>query len=394
VIGISWLAWGCVACGLGLGIYAYGLYPLLLKVLSLVRSRPIATGETDPWPSITITIPAFNEETTIGATLDRILAADYPADRRQILVVSDASTDRTDEIVRGYADRGVELLRMPQRGGKTAAENAARAHLKGEIVVNTDASVRIHPEALKPLVRCFSDPTVGVASGRDVSVARSDADLNLGESGYVGYEMWVRDLETRVGSIVGASGCFYAIRRALHMSLVPEALSRDFAAALIAREHGYRAVSVNEAICYVPRSRSLRREYQRKVRTMTRGLETLWFKRHLLNPLSHGLFAWMLASHKLVRWLAPWGLVLATTGALVLATMNEFILLAFTGLAALFALALVGWRWPEERRAPALVAVPAYVVSGTVAALRAWIKALRGELNPIWEPTRREVAEA
>ncbi len=94
---------------------------------------------------------------------------------------------------------------------------------------------------------------MGLASGRDVSVARVERDVNVGESGYVGYEMWVRDLETRLGSIVGASGCFYAIRRSLHMTLVPEALSRDFAAALIAREHGLRAVSVNEAVCFVPR---------------------------------------------------------------------------------------------------------------------------------------------
>ena len=299
---------GLAVVFLSLGIltagYAYFGYPVVLRLLSLTRPRPGAPPGPAEWPSISVTVPAYNEERAIAATLDAILATDYPG-RRQILVVSDGSTDRTDEIVRGYAGRGVELLRTPARAGKIAAENLARAHLTGDIVVNTDASVRIAPGAIKPLIARFADPTVGVASGRDVSVAELDRDLNVGESGYVGYEMKVRDLETRLGSIVGASGCFYAIRRDLHVTDFPPALSRDFACALIARERGYRAVSVNEAVCYVPRIRSLHGEYRRKVRTLVRGLETLWYKRALLNPLRYGAFAWMLASHKLVRWLAP-----------------------------------------------------------------------------------------
>src|SRR5439155_18332143 len=214
--------------------------------------------------------------------------------------------------------RGVELLRLPERRGKTAAENAARAHLRGTIIVNTDASVRIALQALKPLVAAFADPTVGVASGRDVSVARVGAEANAGESTYVGYEMWVRALETRVAGIVGASGCLYACRRRLYMRLVPEALSRDFAAALMAREAGYRSVAVRDAVCYVPRVASLHAEYRRKVRTITRGWQTLVYMRHLLNPFRYGLFAWMLFSHKICRWLAPWAIGLAIVGLIAL----------------------------------------------------------------------------
>ena len=382
---------GIMLFGLAIAAYAYLGYPALLKLLALVRARPPLAREPAEWPLISVTIPAYNEERAIAATLDALLAADYPADRRQVLVVSDASTDRTDEIVRGYADRGVELLRVAARGGKTAAENAAQEHLRGEIVVNTDASVRIAADAIKPLIAAFADPEVGVASGRDVSVAQLDRDLNLGETSYVGYEMWVRDLETAIGSIVGASGCFYAIRRPLHMTLFPAALSRDFASALIARERGFRAVSVTRAVCYVPRIQSLRHEYRRKVRTLTRGLETLWFQRRLLNPRHYGLFAWMLASHKLVRWLAPWGLALAGLGWLWLAlSLHSAVGVVVFALPLL--LAGAGWAWPEGRRAPRIVSVPAYVVSGIVAALDAWLRALRGERNPVWEPTRRSPA--
>ncbi|PYO43843.1 MAG: glycosyltransferase family 2 protein, partial [Gemmatimonadetes bacterium] len=286
----------------GLGVYTYLGYPAMLSVLSLLRRRRSAGDPQTAWPQISIVLPVYNEASVIAGTLERILGLDYPADLRQVLVVSDASTDGTDEIVAGFADRGVELLRVPRRQGKTAAENAARRCLTGEIIINTDASVRIDPAAVKHLVAAFRDPSVGVASARDVSVTNLEQQANAGEQAYVGYEMWIRDVETAVYGIVGASGCLYAIRSELHMGRVPEDLSRDFAAALTAREHGRRAVSVPAALCFVPRGASLRQEYRRKVRTITRGLATLTHKRALLNPLRYGVFAWMLFSHKVCRW--------------------------------------------------------------------------------------------
>ncbi len=373
-------------------VYAYAGYPMILVVLGRAwRNRP-APVEPDAWPMVTLTLPVYNEERVVAGTLDAILAADYPREKLHVLVVSDASTDRTDDIVREYAARGVELLRLPQRSGKTVAENAARGHLRGTVVVNTDASVRIDQHALKPLVAALRDPSVGIASGRDVSVARAGDDSNVGESGYVGYEMWVRGLETRVGGIVGASGCFYASRAQLHREIVPAALSRDFAAPLIAREFGYRAVSVNEALCYVPRTPSLHREFHRKVRTMARGLETLYYKRHMLNPIRYGRFAWMLWSHKLVRWLVPPAWVAGGVGTIFLAVGDARWWWAVGAGALAIAMALVGWSWPEGRKMPRLIAMPTYLIWGLIAGLGAWAKALRRELNPIWEPTRRDTS--
>ena len=378
-----------LAIPIALFAYAYLVYPLILRFIA--ARRPSAGSVSDPpeWPSISISLPAYNEERSIGQTLEALLALEYPADRRQILVISDASTDRTDEIVRGFAGRGVELLRLPVRSGKTAAENAAASHLRGEIVINTDATIRIPPHALKPLVRVFQDPTIGVASGRDVSVGRVDQEGNRGESGYVGYEMWLRSLETRVGSIVGASGCFYAIRRSLVNPIFPEALSRDFASPLRAKEFGYRTVSVDEAVCYVPRTTSLRAEFRRKIRTMARGLETLWYTRSLLNPRRYGLFAWMLLSHKLCRWLVHLTLPLALAGLAILApefVLAEILLIVGVVVAAVGAFALAA---SETRRLPLPLAIAGFIVAVNVAALAAWWKALKGERNPIWEPTRR-----
>jgi hypothetical protein len=277
---------------------------------------------------------------------------------------------------------------MPERSGKTATENAIRPLRRGDIVVHVDAAVRIAPDATKLLVMAFCDPEVGVASSRDISTAGVGEATDSGEGSYVGYEMWVRRLESRVYGITGVSGSFFANRRGLYPALVPVALSSDFVAAMAARKKGLRAVSVDQAVCYVPRNPSLHREHSRKVRTMARGLETLWYYRELLNPLRYGLFAWMLWSHKLVRWLTPPGLALAALGWLLLAVTWGSALFAVP-LVALGALAAIGWYWPEGRRAPRSASAAAFFVSGLVAGLRAWGKALRRELNPIWEPTRR-----
>lgn len=384
----------------GLGVYAYVGYPMLLRAVARLRpARPISA---DPavWPALTITVPCYNEERNIRATLERLLHLDYPADRRQILVISDASTDRTDDIVREFADQGVDLLRLDSRRGKSAAENAAGAVARGEIIVNTDATIRIVPHALKALLRAFSDPTVGVASGRDVSVAAADIDKEVaslasatpagsGESGYVGYEMGIRALETRVGSIVGASGCFYGIRRELYDSGFPESLSRDFASALMVREKGYRAVSVDEALCLVPRTSVLQAEFRRKIRTMARGLQTLWYKRPLLNPFRFGAFAWMLFSHKLCRWLVYPALPLAAI-ALIAKSTHSVIWLAVLIAGVLGTIVgTIGMRWPHGKPAPSLIMLAGFGLASNVAGILAWVRVLRNQRAAVWEPTRR-----
>jgi cellulose synthase/poly-beta-1,6-N-acetylglucosamine synthase-like glycosyltransferase len=369
--------------------YAYLGYPAVLWIAG--RFKNAGSHFTDPaeWPPVTLVIPAYNEEAAIRRTLEGVLAIDYPADRRQVLVVSDASTDRTDEIVSDFRSVGVELLRLPERAGKTAAENAAVVHVRGEIVVTTDASVRVLPGSLKPLIRVFQDPAIGVASGRDLSVGDLEAETNRAESGYVGYEMWVRGLETRLGSIVGASGCFYAVRRGLADAAFPAELSRDFAAPLAARQRGFRSVSVDAALCLVPRTRALRTEYRRKVRTMARGLATLWYLRQLLNPLRYGAFAFMLFSHKLCRWLGSLTLPVALVGLVLLAPTFPPAAAAVVVAALGIAVGAIGLVWPAGHRVPWPVALAGFALAANLAALAAWGRVLRGQTSPHWEPTRR-----
>jgi cellulose synthase/poly-beta-1,6-N-acetylglucosamine synthase-like glycosyltransferase len=388
-------------------VYAYFGYPFMLWFATRMagvapaKANRAGGGDSAPglaggagddeaeWPHITIAVPAYNEERRIRSTIESLLAIDYPPDRRQILIASDASSDSTDAIVREFESRGVELLRVESRGGKTNAENRAASVIRGEIVVNTDASIRILPHSVKSLVRAFRDPSVGVASGRDISVGDEQREGNRGESGYVGYEMWVRSLETSLGSIVGASGCCYAARAEIQRVTLPGDLARDFASALIAREMKLRAVSVSEATCTVPRTTSLKAEMRRKVRTMAQGLETLWHFRSLMNPFREGAFALMLISHKLSRWLVYLTIPLALAGLVLLGVQwpRAFVLLA---------LVIVGWligaaalRWPEARRIPLPLALAGFAVASNTAGMLAWLKVLRRQRMPTWEPTRR-----
>lgn len=393
------LAWVLVTLPLLLALYAYVLYPALLWLRGRDK-RPVESAAGD-FPLVTIVIPAYNEELQIRGAIEAMLAQDYPAERRQILILSDASSDATDSIVLEYESQGVELLRMPKRMGKTAAENVSTAHMRGVIVVNSDASVRLHHSSVRLLVAAMSDPTVGVASTRDVSVARVGGSLQISasapeagaEAGYVGYEMWIRTLETRTGGIVGASGSGYAIRSSLHRHPVREDLSRDFSAALTAKRHGFRAVAVESALCYVPRTSSLSKEYRRKVRTISRGMDTLFHNRDLLDPIRHGSFAWKLLSHKLSRWLVPLFCIPAMAGLVMLLPTHPLGAWLIGAGVLIAALALLGARWPDSRPIPGYL--PPAILGGlaaNLAVIHAWWRVFHGHEDHVWEPTRRAVS--
>ncbi len=381
-----------IGAAIGCFVYAYALYPFVLWAAS---RRPTDTSRGDPgeWPPITIVVVAHNAAPAIRRTLEHLVAVDYPTDRRQILVVSDGSTDETDAIVAEFASRGVELLRVEPRGGKTAAENAAGGAVRGAVVVSTDATLIVPPSSVKSLVRHFSDPRIGVVSGRSVSIAAGETEVarkTAGEARYLDYETRVRSLEARFGSIMGATGQLYAQRRELfQVPLVPTFITRDFASALVAHERGYRSLQEDEAPVFVLRNDSLRREYERKARTIVLGLDTLFAYPHLLDPMRHGWFAFMLLSHKLSRWmvylLTPFALlalfVLAASSSVAYWLLIVALLVAAAGLAGIY--------WPRTRAVPTVLAICGFVVAAGSAGVAGWSRFFSGRHATTWNPTAR-----
>jgi cellulose synthase/poly-beta-1,6-N-acetylglucosamine synthase-like glycosyltransferase len=360
--------------------FAYFGYPLVLLLLRRIAPRPLQPAPGAALPRVTLLIPAHNEARAIAAKLDNSLALDYPRELLEIAVISDGSTDETPRIVASYADRGVTLVEVAERRGKAHALNTGLGETAGDIVVFSDASIELEPQAIRAIVEPFADEAVGAVSGEDLIAGPG------GEGLYGRYELALRNLEASVGSIVGASGSFYAQRRALLRGF-REGLAPDFLSVLEVAERGYRIVTAPRARGYMQALSSARGEFARKARTLLRGMTTLWVMRRLLMP-QYGRFAFFLWSHKVLRWLVPVFMLgaLLSSLALVAAPLYAAALglqLLFYVLAGLAFLQLLGL---HER---SLGRVPLFFTLANAAILLAWWRFISGARMEIWEPTRR-----
>jgi hypothetical protein len=369
--------WSAVA----LGLYAYAGYPCALAAVSLVRRRPVRHAPHTPPVSFIIT--AHDEAARIAAKIENTLRQDYPCGAWEIIVASDCSTDGTDEIAAAFSPR-VRLVRAPARSGKEAAQRLAIDAASGEILVFSDVATALAPDAVRTIVRSFADPEVGCVSSVDRFV--DDDGRVSGEGAYVRYEMWLRSLETRVNSLVGLSGSFFAARRRV-CERWPSDRQSDFSTLLRAVELGYRGVLDAGCAGYYRNLDDPAREGARKVRTVVRGLAVLAANARMLNPLRFGLFAWQLASHKLCRWLVPFAMIAAAGANLLLAPSSPFYR-ALLGLQiAFYAAAAAG------RLAPAgPLRLPWYLLAANLAVMSAWVRFARGERMVSWQPSRRAAA--
>lgn len=281
-------------------LYIYALYPIALALLVRLRgATPVRKQSLTP--TITVVVSAFNEAAVIARKLENTLALDYPTDRLRVVVVSDASTDGTDAIVRAVHDERVHLVRMARRRGKTAGLNHVLPTLETDLVVFTDANVMYERLALRQLAANFADPQVGCVTGetRYLESGRSAADT--GERTYWSYETRIKALESALGSTVGGDGAIYAIRRALWRTLPDDAIS-DFLNPIQIVLSGWRAVFEPGAVCFEETAGATGIEYRRRVRIVSRSWRAVFQARGALNPMHGGLFTWCLVSHKVLRW--------------------------------------------------------------------------------------------
>jgi glycosyltransferase involved in cell wall biosynthesis len=372
------LFWGSVL----FVVYAYAGYAACLWGLTRVRRRPVRAADVTPAVSFIITV--HNEAKRISAKLENTLAQDYPADRLEIVVASDCSTDETDHIVRSYADRGVRLIRAAERRGKEHAQKLAVEHASGEILVFSDVATELDPGGIRHIVRNFSDATVGCVSSVDRMIGTDGRPT--GEGGYVKYEMRLRQLETEIGSVVGLSGSFFAARRSICMPW-PVDVPSDFTIVFNAVSRGLRGISDPRSVGYYRDLADPSREYARKVRTVVRGVSGLLKHRTLLNPFRYGIFAWQLASHKLCRWLVPFAMLIAAASNLLLAREPGLYRWLLVIQALFYGLAVLAIRWPT--RALQVWRPVGFLVLANVSILDAWLRLLRGQTAVMWTPSQR-----
>lgn len=364
-------------------IYPYAVYPMLIWVIGRVRPRPV---QRRPWlPSVTVLIPAYNEVECIGATITNKLEQDYPADLLQIIVISDGSTDGTDEVVQGFADRGVELLRRGPREGKAAALNEAVKHARGEIIVFSDANSLFALDGIRRMVENFSDPEVGYVTGDLHFVATAGSASGAGNNAYMKYENAVRALESRAGSIIGVNGGVDAIRKALYRD-VPRQLITDFILPLHVISTGHRVVYDERAGATEVPNTEMASEFRMRVRVALRALQGLAYMRRLLNPLRHPEAAFRILSHKVVRYGAFAFMPIALAANAVLAPHSPVYLALCAAQLLLYGLAVVGLRKDLPRPLRAVAVVPTYFIMTNAAFALAVAKFVRGETMATWQP--------
>src|SRR5438874_3290538 len=306
--------------------YTYAGYPLLLALVSTIRPRRVRRGDFEARVSVIIT--AYNEERDLAGKLENTLALDYPSELLEIIVASDCSSDRTDDIVKEFAPRGLRLYRQPQRLGKTAAQNMAVAEARGDIILFSDATSLYQPDVLRALLPSFADPDVGCVAGRLVYVDPADSRVGRGAKSYWGYETFLKSNESRACSLIGASGCLYAVRRTAYVPLYHEACG-DFIIATKMVEQGLRAVYEPSAVCTEETNRRADKELKMRVRVIAQTFTDLWRHRGMLNPVRSGFYAVQLLSHKVMRYLVPFFLLGLLTASAMLMRGNLFFQLLF-----------------------------------------------------------------
>lgn len=363
--------------------YSYFWYPTLLLILpSRKRGSSVATVHAH---KVAIVIAARNEASKITEKLANTLALERADVELDLMVASDASDDATDGIVLGYADKGIRLIRSPVRRGKEHAQELAIASTDADLIVFTDAGTILPKDALFHLLKAFSDPTVGAVSSVDRFMTAYGT--LQGEGAYVRYEMWLRDLETRFYSLVGLSGSFFAARRSVCQKW-DNRVQSDFGTALSCVQLGLRAVSDRRVIGYYKNISDSRKEYQRKVRTVTRGMGSLRIRAEVLNVLRYGRFSFEVFSHKVMRWATPWFLLAALGINIALARQSSLYRSLLVIQVALY-LAPVASRLVPGLRKISLARLSIYFVEVNVAILHAAILTLSGRTILTWEPSKR-----
>ncbi len=377
-----------LATAAALVVYVYAGYPLALTLARwLRRPRQPLTGNSRP--RLTLVIPAYNERHVIRDKIENSLRIDYPKGDLEIIVASDGSDDGTNEIVSEYGPAGVQLRAFAPRAGKISVLNRTVPEAAGEIVVLCDANVMFWPDALARLVRHFEDPAVGAVTG-DVRIASAEAPFGDGEGLYYKYERYIQRQESVLGSIIGVDGGMYALRRELYRPLPADTILDDFVISMNVALAGHRVIYEPSAVATENATMDVRQEFRRKVRIVAGAFRELLRGQAVPTPRHAQLF-WSYVSHKMLRWLVPWFLILLLAANAALALTGEGGTMARAGLyaqLAFYACALIGCTRPNARW-PAVVGVPFYFCMVNAAAWLGCLRGLSGTEKVTWKKADR-----
>jgi len=364
--------------------YVYLGYPVLVWLLARLSPQPIQKPDGPYEPTVTVLIAAFNEAAHIEKTVRNKLEQEYPAEKLDVIVVSDSSDDGTDEIVQAIGDSRVRLVRQDPRAGKTSGLNLIAPQATGEVLITSDANSFYAPDTVRELVQPLADPAVGYVTGRMLYRSPDGSATGEGCSAYMRYENQLRAWETQLGSVVGVDGGVDAIRRSVWEPMRPDQLP-DFVEPLTVREKGYRVVYQPTARLYEDALAASDDEFRMRVRVTLRAWWALKDKSALLNPGKFGMFAWQLWSHKVLRYLAPFFQIGALVANLVLAQQDPR-WGAMLGLQGLFYAVALAAHAMRDRDLPGPITAVYYLCLINLAGGLAFVQFLMGKKKVTWNP--------
>lgn len=376
--GVFWLSVAAL-------LYTYIGYPMLVYLISRLFPREIKRDAFEPY--VTVIITAYNEEQDIAAKLQNTLQIDYPQEKFEILVASDGSTDRTDEIVESFAAKGVSLFHQEGRHGKTFTQNKAVELAKGEVIIFSDATTMYSKDVLREILPNFADETIGCVAGRLIYHDPNESDVGTGAKSYWGYETFLKYCESRACSLIGVSGCLYAVRKSAYRPMYPEACS-DFLIATVVYEQGLRTIYEPRAICFEETNEKADKELQMRIRVISQTFTDLWRNRKMMNPLKEGFYAVELFSHKLLRYSVPLFLLLILVSSGILALSGFAFASIFLLQIVFYSIAVAAWVFERSGKQLGFFAFPLYFVLANIASAIGFYKFLSGKRYASWEPSR------
>jgi glycosyltransferase involved in cell wall biosynthesis len=371
----------------GLVVYVYFGYPVLVDLVSRWRGVSHDPPQApDQLPTVTVIIPAHNEERWIARKIENTLALVYPSSRLQVLLASDGCTDNTLNIARQYAERGVETNHSMERSGKMATLNRVVPEALGEIILITDCNALLPPEALLLLVRHYQDPDVGCVTGDRVCV-HTGSSASEGEGLYWRYEAWIKKSESKLGSCLGSNGQVLTVRKALFPH-IPDVSDDFYVPMKILVSTGAQVRFEPRVKAMIPAAANLGLELERKIRTHVALLRHLPYLKEGLNPLRGGIW-WRFLSHHVLRMLVPFALLLALLSSAYLSRTAALFRIITVCQGVFYAASITGYAFARCGLRWRVVYVPFYFAFANLGVFLAWIRWARGKHQYAWQRTER-----
>lgn len=374
---------------LGYGIVLY----MLVRIRRLFKGKRLAPGLEQDFPTLTLVIAAYNEESIIEEKIADTLGLSYPEGKLKLVFVTDGSSDRTPDLVARYPQ--IKLMHTPVRSGKILAMHRAMDEVDTEVVVFTDANTFLNKDALLLIARHYADASVGAVSGEKRVMQDALSDATAGEGFYWKYESTLKRWDSELYSVVGAAGELFSVRRSLYRSVEPDTILDDFMISMQIAEKGYRIVYEPDAYASELSSENIKEELKRKVRIAAGGIQSILRLKKLMNPFHDPLLSFQYISHRVLRWtVTPFLMILALVLNIIIVSRSGGAIyqLILVGQVAFYLLAFAGWVLESQKIKVKALFVPYYFCMMNYAVLAGIRRYFKGSQSAAWEKAKRKSA--